>query len=138
MNYQIILVIQLQLQILQFILNSIFYIYQLCFDEAKFISFDEPSVIALKIVPPLKGVNGKEAYSDIDEKNTILSSDEDISLNKKVMELVYGDESGNNPDVDIACQYLSFFEEDNGNYYNMIENFEKGKIKNSDVKQKNL
>ena len=120
------------------IINSIFYMnrYQLCFDAAKFMSFIEPAVIALKIVPPLKGVNGKEAYSDIDEKNTILSSDEDISLNKKVMELAFGDEGGNNPDVDIACQYLSFFEEDNDNYYNMIENFEKGKIKNSDVKQK--
>ena len=120
------------------IINSIFYMnrYQLCFDAAKFLSFNDPAVIALKIVPPLNGVNGKEAYSDIDEKNTILSSDEDISLNKKIMELAYGDERGNNPDVDIACQYLSFFEEDNGNYYNIIEDFEKGKINNIDIKQK--
>ena len=120
------------------IINSIFYMnrYQLCFDAAKFLSFNEPAVIALKIVPPLKGVNGKEAHSDIDEKNTILSSDEDILLNKKIMELAYGDERGNNPDVDIPCQYLSFVEEDNGNYYNMIENFEKGKISDNDVRQK--
>ena len=120
------------------IINSIFYMnrYQLCFDAAKFISFNEPAVIALKIVPPLKGVNGKEAYFDINEETTILSSDEDILLSKKVMELAYGDEKGNNPDVDIACQYLSFIEEDNDNYYNMIENFEKGKINKNDVRQK--
>jgi len=120
------------------IINSIFYMnrYHLCFDAAKFLSFNEPAVIALKIVPPLKGVNGKEAYSDIDEKNTILSSDEDILLNKKIMELAYGDENEKNPDKDISCQYLAFFEEDNDNYYNIIENFEKGKIGNNDVRQK--
>ena len=81
-------------------------------------------------------MNLQEASCDIDEKNTILSSDEDILLNKKIRELAYGDERGNNPDVDIPCQYLSFVEEDNDNYYNMIENFEKGKISDSDVRQK--
>ena len=120
------------------IINSIFFMnrYQLCFDAAKILSFNEPAVIALKIVPPLKGVNGREAFSDIDEENTILSSDENISLNKKLNELAYSDSQNRNPNLDVPCQYLGFLEEDNDNYYDMIKRFEERKIDASEVKKK--
>ena len=110
--------------------------YQLCFDAAKILSFNEPAVIALKIVPPLKGVNGREAFSDIDEENTILSSDENISLNKKLNEFAYSDSENRNPNLDVPCQYLGFLEEDNDNYYDMIKRFEERKIDDSEVKKK--
>ena len=120
------------------IINSIFFMnrYQLCFDAAKILSFNEPAVIALKIVPPLKGVNGREAFSDIDEENTILSSDENISLNKKLNELAYSDSENRNPNLDVPCQYLGILEEDNDNYYDMIKRFEERKIDDSEVKKK--
>ena len=120
------------------IINSIFFMnrYQLCFDASKILSFNEPSIIALKIVPPLIGVNGREAYADIDEKNTIFSSDDKILLNKKIMELAYGDPNGNNPNVDVACQYLGFLEEYNDNYNDLIKRFEEGKIDNGEIKNK--
>jgi len=120
------------------IINSIFFMnrYQLCFDAAKILSFNEPAVIALKIVPPLKGVNGREAFSDIDEENTILSSDENISLNKKLNELAFSDSENRNPNLDVPCQYLGFLEEDNDNYYDMIKRFEERKIDDSEVKKK--
>ena len=120
------------------IINSIFFMnrYQLCFDAAKILSFNEPAIIALKIVPPLKGVNGREAFSDIDEENTILSSDENISLNKKLNELAYSDSENRNPNLDVSCQYLGFLEEDNDNYYDMIKRFEERKIDASEVKKK--
>ena len=120
------------------IINSIFFMnrYQLCFDAAKILSFNEPAIIALKIVPPLKGVNGREAFSDIDEENTILSSDESISLNKKLNELAYSDSENRNPNLDVSCQYLGFLEEDNDNYYDMIKRFEERKIDASEVKKK--
>ena len=120
------------------IINSIFFMnrYQLCFDAAKILSFNEPAVIALKIVPPLKGVNGREAFSDIDEENTILSSDENISLNKKLNEFAYSDSENRNPNLDVPCQYLGFLEEDNDNYYDMIKRFEERKIDDSEVKKK--
>ena len=120
------------------IINSIYYMnrYQLCFDASKVLSFNEPAVIALKIVPPLKGVNGREALSEIDEENTILSSDEKISLNKKLTDLAYSPTDGNNKNLDIFCQYLAFLEEDNDNYNDMIKRYEEGKIDSSEVKNK--
>ena len=120
------------------IINSIYYMnrYQLCFDASKVLYFNEPAVIALKIVPPLKGVNGREALSEIDEENTILSSDEKISLNKKLTDLAYSPTDGNNKNLDIFCQYLAFLEEDNDNYNDMIKRYEEGKIDSSEVKNK--
>ena len=120
------------------IINSIFFMnrYQLCFDAAKILSFNEPAVIALKIVPPLKGVNGREALYDMDDTNTILSNDENISLSKKLNELTYSDSENRNPNLDISCQYLGFLEEDNDNYYDMIKRFEEKKIEASEVTKK--
>ena len=110
--------------------------YQLCFDASKVLSFNEPAIIALKIVPPLKGVNGREAFSDLDENNTILSTDEKISLNKKLNDLAYSDSENRNPNLDVSCQYLGFLEEDNDNYYDMIKRFEERKIEASEVTRK--
>lgn len=120
------------------IINSIFFMnrYQLCFDAAKTLSFTEPSVIALKIVPPLKGVDGREAFCDLNQNDAILSSDENISLNKKIMQVAYGEENANNPNTYVACQYLGFLEEDNDNYDDMIKRFKEGKIDKSDVRIK--
>ena len=120
------------------IINSIYYMnrYQLCFDASKILSFNEPAVIALKIVPPLKGVNGREAFSEIDEENTILSSDEKISLNKKLTELAFIPSEHVNPNLDILCQYLAFLEEDNDNYYDMLKRYENGKIDSGEVRSK--
>ena len=120
------------------IINSIFFMnrYQLCFDAAKTLSFNEPAVIALKIVPPLKGVDGREAFCDLNQNDAILSSDENISLNKKIMQVAYGEENANNPNADVACQYLGFLEEDNDNYDDMIKRFKEGKIDKSDVRIK--
>ena len=120
------------------IINSIFFMnrYQLCFDAAKTLSFTEPAVIALKIVPPLKGVDGREAFCDLNQNDAILSSDENISLNKKIMQVAYGEENAFNPNVDVACQYLGFLEEDNDNYDDMIKRFKEGKIDKSEVRIK--
>ena len=120
------------------IINSIFFMnrYQLCFDAAKTLSFNEPAVIALKIVPPLKGVDGREAFCDLNQNDAILSSDENISLNKKIMQVAYGEENANNPNADVACQYLGFLEEDNDNYDDMIKRFKEGEIDKSEVRIK--
>ena len=120
------------------IINSIFFMnrYLLCFDAAKFLFFNQPAVIALKIVPPLEGVNGREALCNVNGKNTILSSDDKFSLNKKIIEIAYGEENGNNPNVDVPCQYLGFFEKSNDNYYDMIKRFKDRKIDEQEVRNK--
>ena len=106
------------------IMNSIFYMnrYQMCFDAAKILSFNEPAIMALKMVPTITGTNGTEAYLNFDEGNTLLSSDEAISLQEKIDKMPTSE--GRNPNLDIACQYLGFLEEDNDNYYYIIKRFE--------------
>ena len=120
------------------IINSIFFMnrYQLCFDAAKILSFNEPAVIALKIVPPLKGVNGREAFSDIDEENTILSSDENISLNRKLNDIAHAEDEDRNQNLDICCQYLAFLEEDNDNYDDMMKRYQTKIINPTELKKK--
>ena len=119
------------------IINSIYFMnrYQLCFDASTVLSFNEPAVIALKIVPPLRGVNGREAFTDLEDENGILSSDEDISLYKKINDVAFGDENRNS-NFDIPCQYLAFLEEDNENYNDMIKRFEKGRADKAEVRKK--
>ena len=120
------------------IINSIYFMnrYQLCFDASTVLSFNEPAVIALKIVPPLKGVNGREAFTDLEEENAILSSDEDIFLYKKINDVAFGEPENKNPNLDVACQYLAFLEEDNDNYNDLIKRFEKGSADKAEVRKK--
>lgn len=118
------------------IINSIFYMnrYQMCFDAAKILSFNEPAIMALKMVPTITGHNGTEAYFNFDEESTLLTSDEAISLQEKIEKMATSE--GRNPNLDIACQYLGFLEEDNDNYYYYIKRFEEGKDDKSEVKNK--
>ena len=110
------------------IINSIYYMnrYLLCFDAAKVLGYNEPAAIALKLVPHLNGFKDLETYGDYDEENTILSSDDNFSLNKKLCKLI-NESNGRNPNMDVACQYLGFLEENNDNYYYLIKNYEEGK-----------
>ena len=120
------------------LITSIYFMnrYQLCFDASKVFAFNEPAALALKIVPPLEGVNGREAFSDLKEESAILSSDEDISLNKKINEIAYEEKDQNNPNTDIPLQYLAFIEDDNDNYNDIVKEFEKGNIDKYEVKRR--
>ena len=121
------------------IINSIFYMnrYQLCFSASKYYSFPESSIIALKILPPLTGVNGQESNFDIKEENIILSTDDDSTLEKKMKEIAHEDKE-KNINLDIGCQYLYFLEDNNENYNNMIEDYESGKLEHMDINERCL
>lgn len=108
------------------IINSIFYMnrYHMCFDAAKILGFNDPAVLALKIVPPISGINGKEAYYNFDEENALLTSDEKMSLNMKIEKMASSE--GRNPNIDIICQYYAFLEDDNENYNFIIKKYKEG------------
>ena len=116
------------------IINSIFYMnrYLMCFDAANALNFNDPSAIALKLVPHLNGFNDLENYDDYNEENIILSSDDTFTLNKK-MQMLDNESNERNPNLDVACQYLGFLDEDNENYQNMTKQFEKGYIDKRDI-----
>ena len=110
------------------IINSIFYMnrYQLCLDAAQVLGFNEPALIALKILPPLSGVNGKEANYDLDKENNILASDDDITLQKKIFETAHVENEAGYEEKDVIFQYLSFLENDNENFNLMKKKYEEG------------
>ena len=110
------------------IINSIFYMnrYQLCVDAAQVLGFNEPALIALKILPPLSGVNGKEANYDFDKENNILASDDDSTLQKKIFETAHVEDEAGNEEKDVIFQYLSFLENDNESFNLMKTKYEEG------------
>ena len=113
------------------IINSIFYLnrYQLCFSASKALSFPEPSIIALKVIPPLKDI------ISIDEENLILSSDDNSSLINKIKTINVIDNE-NKINLELFFNYLAFLEEDNDLYEKIIKNFDEGKENEINVNEK--
>ena len=116
------------------IIDSIFYLnkYQLCYDAAKIFGFNEPVEIGIKILPPLKGVNGTEAFWDLDEESAILNTDSNEIIENKIFN---GVEECGNVHKDVAYQYLGFFEENNELYDKVVKDFKEGNINSRKIKE---
>ena len=130
------------------IINSIFFMnrYMLCYDASKINNFNEPVLIALKIVNNLTGCNGYDCYFENNKELKLLLEDNEKILRKKIMKHSLSGARGNgtledhkkfggNVDVDISCQYLKFLEEDDDKLNEMIEKFVKGELSCGEIKQ---
>ena len=129
------------------IINSIYnmYRYQLGYDAAQECKFNEPILLATKIISPLTGTNGYECNYNSQDDITLLTGDEEKSLRKKIMKHSVSGSRGNGSmedhkkfggDVikDISCQYLSFVEKDLSKYNEYIEKFGKGELSCGEIK----
>ena len=129
------------------IINSIYnmYRYQLGYDAAQECKFNEPILLATKIISPLTGTNGYECNYNSQDDITLLTGDEEKSLRKKIMKHSVSGSRGNGSmedhkkfggDVikDISCQYLSFVEKDLNKYNEYIEKFGKGELSCGEIK----
>ena len=129
------------------IINSIYnmYRYQLCYDAAQICNFNEPILLATKIISPLTGTNGYECNYNSQDDVTLLSSDEEKNLRKKIMKHSLSGARGNGSmedhkklggDVikDISCQYLAFIEKDLNKFKENIEKFGKGELSCGEIK----
>ena len=110
----------------------------MCFEAANALNFNEPSVLAIKLVPHLNGFNHLEKYGDYNEESIIVSSDDSVKINEKLEKLAEDDKSDKNenerdPNIDVACQYLGFLEKDNDKYLDMIKNYKNGKLNKTDI-----
>ena len=116
------------------IINSIFYMnrYQLCFSASKALSFPEPSIISLKVIPHIKEINWEEIIYDLDGDMNILSSDDEKTLYNKIGFLT-NKSRGRNINRDILYQYLSYLEEDDEKLKEIIKQYEEGKENNMDI-----
>ena len=130
------------------IINSIYNMnrYQLAYDAAKICNFKEPILLATKIIPPLTGANGYECnYNSIDS-TTLLSGDDQKTLDKKIKKHAISGSRGSGSledhqklggDIikDIACQYLAFVEKNVDKYKEIINKFGKGQISCGETKK---
>ena len=130
------------------IINSIYNMnrYQLSFDAAKIYNFNEPILLATKIIPPLTGTNGYECNFNSIDNITLLSGDEKKILENKIKKHAISGSRGSGSledhqklggDVikDIACQYLAFIEKDVDKYKDTIDKFGKGQISCGETKK---
>ena len=133
------------------IINSIYNMnrYQLAFDAAKIYNFQEPILLATKIIPPLTGINGYECNFNSIDSTTLLSGDDKKTLEKKIKKHAISGSRGSGSledhqklggDVikDIACQYLAFIEKNVKNYKEIIDKFGKGQVSCGETKKNML
>ena len=85
--------------------------YELSFSASKVLSFKEPVIISLQIIPPLN------------EDLIILGSDNDTNIVNKIKQMT----NKGNINREIFCQYLSFLEDNNDKYNQIIKNYEENK-----------
>jgi len=129
------------------IINSVYnmYRYQLGYDAAQICKFNEPILIATNIISPLTGTNGYECNYNSQDDVTMLTSDEEKALRKKIMKHSVSGSRGSGSmedhkklggDVikDISCQYLAFVEKDLDKYNEYITKFGKGELSCGEIK----
>ena len=101
----------------------------------------KPASIHCKFLPGLS-TGGKMSASEA--QTTIYTTDDEKTVKNKIMKYAFsGGQStveehrkkGGNPDVDIAYQYLTFFEEDDKKLKKIHDDYKSGKLLTSELKQ---
>lgn len=118
--------------------------FRLARDIASKMNLLKPCSIMSTFLDPLTGP-GKMS-SSTGQDSTLFLTDDDKTIREKIMKYAFsgggGDGSmeqhrkfGGNPDVDISCQYLKYFEMDDLKYNGVCEQFRKGELSCADTKK---
>ena len=111
---------------------------RICRDVAPLMGYNKPSILHITFLP---GVDGEKMSKT--RNNAIFLKDDAKSIIKKVGGAYSGGQKtveehrklGGNPDVDIACQYLSKFFLKKEESETIIEDYKKGKLLSGEVKK---
>jgi tryptophanyl-tRNA synthetase len=110
-------------------------------DVAEKIGYYKPAAIHNSFIPGLQGPDSKMSSSK--PETAIFTTDSPDDIKKKIMRSFSGGattlkehkESGGNPDIDTACQYLyCMFEEDDNKIKEIFDGYKTGAITTGDVK----
>ena len=118
--------------------------FRLARDLADKMGLIKPYSIMCQFIPPLVGVEGKMS-SSVGTDATIFLTDTPEKIHEKIMKYAFsgggGDGTleqhklyGGNVDIDIACQYLKYFENDDNVLSSIFNDFKSGKLMCSDTK----
>lgn len=115
--------------------------FRLSRDVVEKLGHKKPAIIHAKFMTPLTGPEGKMSSSD--SSKAILMTDSPKEVKKKINKYAFsgGQETveehrkkGGNVDVDVACQWLKYFEEDDSKLEEIYEKYRKGELLSGEVK----
>lgn len=102
----------------------------------------KPAILHSKFMPPLMGVEGKMSSSNCGQ--AIFTTDTPKQVKKKINKYAFsGGQStveehrkkGGNPDVDVAYQWLRYFEDDDERLAQIRSDYESGKLLSGELKE---
>ncbi len=101
----------------------------------------KPSIIHSKFMSPLTGATGKSSSSN--SSKAILMTDDAKTVKNKINKYAFSGgqdtveehrKKGGNVDVDVACQWLKYFEEDDKKLADIYKKYSKGELLSGEVK----
>lgn len=101
----------------------------------------KPAIIHAKFMPPLTGMEGKMSSSK--EETAVFSTDNAETVKKKINKYAFSGgkdtveehrKYGGNPDIDIAYQWLKYFEFDDKKLKKIHDDYKSGKLLSGELK----
>ena len=111
-------------------------------DVVKKLGYDKPAILHSKFMVPLTGPVGKMSSSDADK--AILTTDTPKQVKKKINKYAFSGgqatleehrKKGGNPDIDVAYQWLRYFEEDDAVLEDLAKRYRSGELLSGELKQ---
>lgn len=116
--------------------------FRVCRDVADKLKYSKPALLHAKFFPALQGASTKMSASDT--TTSIFVTDTPKQIQKKINKYAFSGgkqtveehrKLGGNPDVDVAFQYMSFFDNDDEKLAKLAEGYRKGEILSSEMKK---
>ncbi len=108
------------------------------------LGYYKPASIHCRFLPGLGGMSKDGKMSASDETSAIFVTDDPKTVKRKIMKYAFsgGRETieehrrlGGNPDIDVAYQWLTFFEEDDNKLKRIHDDYKSGKLLSGELKQ---
>jgi tryptophanyl-tRNA synthetase len=116
--------------------------FRIARDVAEKIGHIKPAIVHSKMMIPLTGLDGKMSSST--PETAILMTDTAAQIKKKINKKAFSGgqetveehrEKGGNVAVDVACQWLKYFEEDDKKLAEIYDKYSKGELLSGEVKK---
>ena len=117
--------------------------FRLARDLASDMGLIKPCSIMCKFLPPLTGSDGGKMSSSVSSDSTLFLNDDENTTRKKIIKYAFSGgrdtleehrKLGGNPDIDVAYQYLMYFENDDNILKQIYDDFKSGKMTSIEIK----
>jgi len=110
-------------------------------DVAPRLGYEKPAAIHCVFLPPLQGAGGKMSASEAE--SAVFTTDSAAEVKRKILKYAFSGgqatveehrKLGGNPDVDVAYQWLRFFEEDDSVLAQLYKDYRSGALLTGELK----